>query len=502
MPDKFPILSLIIFLPAALGLSLCFVPRWYHGLIKWVALTGSVLVFAGTLFLYLDIDPQKTGLQYIESTAWIPELDIYYKLGIDGLSLVLLLLTALLVVISVLCSWDTIRSHVKAFYISMLFLETGMIGTLCAADLFLFYIFWEVMLIPMYLLIGVWGGPGRIHAAIKFIIFTMLGSLVMLGAILYLYFRVSDVLFDKSFDIQRLTGYAGVILYPHEQKWLFLAFALAFAIKVPLFPLHTWLPDAHTEAPTAGSVILAGVLLKMGVYGFLRLAIPFFPKATIFFTPAFMILAIIGIIFGAFMAMVQNDIKRLIAYSSVSHLGFVVLGIFSFKLDSMQGGILQMINHGISTGALFLLVGIIYERTHKRMRGDFSGMAQVLPGYATIFMIVMLSSIGLPGLNGFAGEFLILLGTFKAEKVAAAVAVLGVILGAVYMLKLYSDIMWGKVKQTYQKGIPDVTRLELVYLAPIVLLIFWIGVAPQGLLKKTEKAAQAIILKVSKDGPR
>jgi len=370
-----------------------------------------------------------------------------------------------------------------------------MIGTFCALDLFLFYIFWEAMLIPMYLIIGVWGGKQKIYAAVKFILYTMVGSLFMLVAILYIYFRSKEVIPGGTFDIMLLQNMLSILSFD-VQQWLFLAFAFAFAIKVPLFPLHTWLPDAHVEAPTAGSVILAGVLLKMGVYGFLRIAIPFFPEASVYFSPHIMILAVIGIIFGALMAMVQTDIKKLIAYSSVSHLGFVMLGIFSFTTLGVNGGVYQMLNHGISTGALFLLVGVIYERTHKRGVDDFGGMAKVTPVYATLFMIVMLSSIGLPGLNGFVGEFLILLGTFTINTWYATIGTIGIVLGAIYMLKLYRDTMFGSVTKETNMQVPDVNKLEFLYFAPLILLIFIMGIVPNIFLSKTGMAIEDLITRV------
>lgn len=485
MCKELPILTLTIFLPSLFGFALCFVQKERTNFVKGVSLTIALITFILSLILFFNFDTSIDGMQFKEVADWIPQFNIYYKLGIDGVSLLLILLTTFLTVVSVMCSFTGI--HSKGFYITLLFLETGIIGVFCAMDLFLFYIFWEAMLIPMYLIIGVWGGKRRIYAAVKFIIYTMAGSLIMLAAILYVYFRSREIFPNGTFDIielQQIMGFLPVFI----QKWLFLAFAFAFAIKVPLFPFHTWLPDAHVEAPTAGSVILAGVLLKMGVYGFIRLAIPFFPVAAIDFALIFKVLAIIGIIFGALMAMMQSDIKKLIAYSSVSHLGFVMLGVFSFTMAGIQGGVYQMLSHGISTGALFLLVGIIYEKSHKRAVDDFGGMAKINPKYAVIFMIVMLSSIGLPGTNGFVGEFLILIGTFRVDKLATVFASTGIVLGAIYMLKLYRDTMFGKVTNKANENVKDVNKLELSYLVPIVLIIFLMGLLPNIFIKKTENS--------------
>ncbi len=493
MNSQFPLLSVMTFFPAAIGLLLTLVNKERIHTARTIALVSSIIVFILSLIMFFVFSPDHIGMQFLESYRWIPQFTISYTVGIDGISMLLILLTAFLTPLAILCSYSAIKD--KAFYIALLFLETGMIGTFCALDLFLFYIFWEAMLIPMYLIIGVWGGKQKIYAAVKFILYTMVGSLFMLVAILYIYFRSKEVIPGGTFDIMLLQNMLSILSFD-VQQWLFLAFAFAFAIKVPLFPLHTWLPDAHVEAPTAGSVILAGVLLKMGVYGFLRIAIPFFPEASVYFSPHIMILAVIGIIFGALMAMVQTDIKKLIAYSSVSHLGFVMLGIFSFTTLGVNGGVYQMLNHGISTGALFLLVGVIYERTHKRGVDDFGGMAKVTPVYATLFMIVMLSSIGLPGLNGFVGEFLILLGTFTINTWYATIGTIGIVLGAIYMLKLYRDTMFGSVTKETNMQVPDVNKLEFLYFAPLILLIFIMGIVPNIFLSKTGMAIEDLITRV------
>jgi NADH-quinone oxidoreductase subunit M len=374
-----------------------------------------------------------------------------------------------------------------------LILETGMIGALTSLDLFLFYIFWEAMLIPMYFLIGVWGGKERVYAAIKFFLFTMVGSLLMLVAIIVLYFMNIEAGNPATFSILELYN---LNLAPNAQFWLFAAFCLAFAIKVPMFPVHTWLPDAHTQAPTAGSVILAGVLLKMGTYGFLRFAMPLFPNAVQQFAPFMMTLAVIGIIYGALVAMVQKDVKKLVAYSSVSHLGYVMLGIFALNAQGVVGGLYQSLNHGISTGALFLLVGVIYERRHTRLIEDFGGIAKVMPCYAAIFMVIMMSSIGLPGLNGFVGEFLIMLGTFMASKVAAAFAASGVILAAAYMLWMYRRVFFGELDKEENKELKDLNGLEWAYLLPMVVFAFWMGIYPASFLNKMEPTIEQWLVQV------
>jgi NADH-quinone oxidoreductase subunit M len=468
-----PLLTLITFLPAASGLLLAPLKAEKGAIVRWLALGVSLVVLLLACVAWIGFDPKADGIQFREDHAWIhsvyltPASGIRYTLGIDGISLAMVLLTAFLMPLA-------------------LFLETGMLGAFCALDLFLFYVFWEAMLIPMYLLIGIWGGPRRIYASVKFILYTIAGSVLMLAAILY---AASAA---ETFDVVKLQDKLPG-LEPHVQQWLFLAFAVSFAIKVPLFPFHTWLPDAHVEAPTAGSVILAGVLLKMGTYGFLRFALPFFPAAAQHFTPLIVALSATGIVYGSLMAMAQSDIKKLVAYSSVAHLGFCMLGIFSGTVEGAQGGVLQMVNHGLSTGALFLLVGVIYEKTHRRGVDDFGGMARVMPVYATLFMIVTLSSIGLPGLNGFVGEFLVLFGSFPNHPKATAVASLGVVLGAVYMLKLYRDVFFGPVTRPEREKIGDVEKSDLGYLLPIIALIILLGVLPNLVLSKTERSVTAVV---------
>lgn len=485
-----PILSTIIFLPVIGAVVLLFIPKEKSATIRWFTLILTLLIFVLSLPLYIGFESGRAGFQFVEQASWIPAYGISYKLGVDGISILLVMLTTFIMPITILSSWTAITQRVKEFHISMLLLETGMLGVFTALDLVLFYIFWEAMLIPMYLIIGVWGGERRVYAAIKFFIYTMVGSLLMLVAILWLYFYNHRVNGIYTFDLEKLLALG---IPPHLQVWMFLAFALSFAIKVPVFPFHTWLPDAHVEAPTAGSVILAGVLLKMGTYGYLRFCLPLFPDATHQFVPLFSVLAIIGIIYGALVAMVQPDVKKLVAYSSVSHLGFVMLGIFALTVQGLQGGILQMINHGLSTGALFLIVGMIYERRHTRLIEQFGGLARPMPVFATFFMIVTLSSIGLPGLNGFVGEFLVLVGTFLSNKVYAIVAATGVILAAVYMLWMFQRVMFGPCDKPENQKLRDLSLREILVLVPIVAFIFLIGVYPRPFLKKTEASVKALL---------
>ncbi len=489
-----PLLSLITFLPTVGALGLIFVPRRRQALIFWGALGISVVTFLISLKLYTSFELGMGEVQFVEEAAWIPSLGIQYKLGIDGISLFLVLLTTFLTPIAILAS-SGIAHRMKEYMLVMLLLETGMIGVFVALDLVLFYVFWEVTLIPMYFIIGIWGGPRRIYATIKFVLYTMAGSLLMLVAIIavaLLHVRAGGGL---TFDLHALIN---TDMPFSIQSWLFLAFALAFAIKVPLFPFHTWLPDAHVEAPTAGSVILAGVLLKMGTYGFLRFALPLFPDASLAFLPWISGLALVGIIYGAWVAMVQPDLKSLVAYSSVSHLGFVVLGIFALNGEGVSGAILQMVNHGLSTGALFLLVGMIYERRHSRMIADFGGLFRGIPFFAGTFLVITLSSIGLPGLNGFVGEFLILLGTFRVHPVFGIVAVTGIIWAAWYMLGMIRRVLFGPVTHPENAGLSDLTWTERVVLIPILVLVVWIGVYPNPFLRRMEASVERVIVQVER----
>jgi NADH-quinone oxidoreductase subunit M len=487
----FPILSLLIFFPLAGAIVLLFIDKENAGALRVVAFLFSLIEFLISLPLFFGFDATTATMQFVEDWWWVEAYGISYKLGIDGISLFLVLLTTFLTVLCILSSWKAITFRVKEYMISFLFLETGMVGALVALDLVLFYVFWEVMLIPMYLLIGVWGDPKRrIYAAVKFFLFTMAGSVLMLVAILILYFINLKATGKPSFDVLDLYQLG---LPAGTQYWLFGAFALAFAIKVPMFPFHTWLPDAHTEAPTAGSVILAGVLLKMGTYGFIRFAIPLFPKAAFDLLPLVSTLAIIGIIYGALVSMMQVDLKRLVAFSSVSHLGYVMLGMFALNTQGVQGSIYQMLNHGISTGSLFLIVGMLYERRHTRLIADFGGLSKVMPIFAIFFMIVTLSSIGLPGTNGFVGEFLILLGTFQTNVVYGVLATAGVVLGAAYMLWMFQRVMFGKITKSENEKLKDLSAREILILIPMVIMIFLMGIYPKLFFSKMDVTVEKFL---------
>lgn len=487
-----PILSFIIFLPLLGSILILFIPRKYEDTQRGLALLISTITFALSLGLWFGFDKTSTVYQFVEKAEWIPNLGISYYLGIDGFSVLLVLLTTFLTPICILISWDTITHKVKEYYFSFLLLEAAMIGVFVALDVFLFYVFWEAILIPMYFLIGIWGGKHRLYASIKFFLYTLVGSLLMLIGVLYLYFQHSGT--PLTFNLVTITQNVSSTPIPNQhQIWLFLAFSIAFAIKVPLFPFHTWLPDAHTEAPTAGSIILAGVLLKMGTYGFLRFAIPLFPYAVDYFTPLLVILSIIGIIYGALVSMVQTDIKRLVAYSSVSHLGFVVLGMFALNQQGISGAVLQMINHGLSTGALFLLVGVIYDRRHTRDISAYGGIAATMPLFTTIFIIVTLSSIGLPTLNGFVGEFLILTGAAKANWVWTVWAATGIILSAVYMLWMVQRVFFGPIVNEENQNLKDMNWKELAAMVPILILIFWIGIYPSSFLSMIDSTTTAFL---------
>jgi len=488
------ILSAVTFLPV-LGAALIFLlPRRREGLVKVTALGTSLMTFAVSVPLYTRFDASLSDYQFVEQRAWMPTLGVSYHLGVDGISLLLVLLTTFLMPLVLLSSWHSIERRWKEFAITMLLLETGMLGVFVALDLFLFYVFWEVTLIPMYLIIGIWGGPNRVYAAVKFVLYTLFGSLLMLVAILALYFLHGAATGAYTFDLPVLVRY--VLPAGRAQNLMFLAFALAFAIKVPMWPFHTWLPDAHTEAPTAGSVILAGVLLKMGTYGFLRFCLPLFPQATMTFAPWMIALAVFGIIYGAWVSTVQADMKKMVAYSSVSHLGFVVLGLFTLNPQGMVGAIIQMVNHGLSTGALFLIVGMLYERRHSRLIADYGGLWSVVPALSAIFLLVAFSSIGLPGLNGFVGEFLILVGAFQVHRTAAVLATTGIIFAAVYLLWMYQRVIFGEVTHEENRRLPDLSLREWVILVPVVTFIVWIGVYPVAFTGKTEASVQALITQV------
>ncbi len=451
--------------------------------VRWVANGFGLLGFLVSLPLWFSFDRGASGFQFVEKADWIPSIGVQYFFGADGISALLILLTTLLGEVAILSSWTAVTDRVRPYYVFLLLLQTGMIGTFCSLDMFLFYVFWEVMLVPMYFLIGIWGGARRLYAAIKFFLYTLAGSVVMLLGILAIYFqtrKLPGLEATGSFDYTR---WLQMGIPADLQFWCFLAFFLGFAIKVPMFPFHTWLPDAHVEAPTAGSVILAGVLLKMGTYGFIRFSLPLFPQATLQAVPWVVALAIIGIVYAALVTLVQKDMKKLIAYSSVSHLGFVMLGMFALNPLGLEGSVLQMVNHGLSTGALFLIVGLIYERRHTKEIAQFGGLAHVMPLYATFTLIVFLASMGLPLLNGFVGEFMILQGAFAANRVWAYWAVSGVVLGAAYLLWLYQRVFWGKITHEENQHLKDLNGRELATLVPLVALCFWIGIYPKPFLE-------------------
>ncbi|NRA06911.1 MAG: NADH-quinone oxidoreductase subunit M [Myxococcales bacterium] len=507
------LVSLVTFLPLATGLLLLAAEALFRELParlwRTVGFAGSLLTFLVSLGLYSSFEPTRIGFQLVEYVPWIEDYGIHYYVGIDGINLLLVMLTTFLMPIVLLASWNDIRHSLKTYIFFMLFLETGMLGAFVSLNLFLFYVFWEVMLVPMYFIIGIWGGPRRVYAAVKFFLFTMFGSLLMLLAMLVLYYLAFQQTGILSFDLvsppwSEAPGLLDTAVplvgeWWQTQFWLFAAFALAFAIKVPMVPFHTWLPDAHVEAPTAGSVVLAGVLLKMGTYGFVRFAIPLFPVGAAEFTPAILTLSVIGIVYGSLVAMVQSDIKKLVAYSSVAHLGFVMLGMFAFNLQGMNGSILQMINHGLSTGALFLLVGMLYERSHTREISHFGGLARPMPVFAFFFGLVTMSSIGLPMLNGFVGEFLILLGTFLAAPVYAVIATSGVILAAAYMLWMYRRVMFGPLEKEENRKLLDLGLREKVVLVAICLPIVWIGVYPDPLLRRIEPTVSQLLQEAERE---
>ncbi len=489
---KFPILTVATFLPLFGAIWILLINGEKAEKIKKIALITAIGSFIISLPLFFKFNLGTHEFQFVEKHTWIKEFGISYYVGIDGISVFLFLLTSFLTIVSILASWN-IKDRIKEYMISMLVLEVGMLGVFISLDLFLFFVFWELMLIPMYLIIGVWGGPRRIYATIKFFIYTMAGSVLMLVAILVIYFMNYEATGEYTFDLLKIYK---LDIPMGAQFWLFLAFFFAFAIKVPMFPFHTWLPDAHVEAPTAGSVILAGVLLKMGTYGFVRFSLPLFPYASHQFVPIIAWLAIAGIIYGALVAMVQEDLKKLVAYSSVSHLGFVMLGIFVFNLQGMEGSILQMINHGLSTGALFLLVGMIYERRHTRMIADFGGLTKTMPVFAVFFMIMTLSSIGLPGLNGFVGEFLILVGVFKSNILYAVLATTGVILSACYMLWMFQRVMFNKITHPENRKLKDLNKREWAILLPITILVFWLGIYPKPIISRMDVSVDHLLTQV------
>lgn len=503
------LLTWLIALPIVGGLAIMFTPRQWSNAIRRASVGVMVVeFFLSLLLLQGDYVTQEAAgvhgasMQFLQDVPWVESLGISYKVGVDGISLWLVLLTTLLSPIALFVSWTSIDTKVKEYAASFLFLEAGMLGAFVALDVFLFYVFWELMLVPMYLIVGVWGGKQRVYAAVKFFLYTMVGSLLMLVAILYLVVTYHNLAAGAgeeiayTFDLYELQR---VVLPYGTQVWLFAAFALAFAIKVPLFPFHTWLPDAHVQAPTGGSVILAAVLLKLGIYGYIRFAMPLFPLASHFLGPSVAVLGVIGIVYGALCAWVQKDVKKLVAYSSVSHMGFVVLGLFAMNSHGVSGSVLQMINHGVSTGALFILVGVIYERRHTRDLDQFGGLVKSMPWYAVIFVIVTMSSVGLPGTNGFVGEFMILSGAFLSDalypwpQIFTLVAATGVILAAIYMLHAVLKMFWGPVTKKENEDLPDVTRREVASLAPLLVLVFWIGLFPSTFLTPMQASVDHFI---------
>jgi len=482
------LLSWIVFFPILGVVALMLLPRVQDGVIRGVALLTTLGNFAVSLLLLPRFET-TAALQFVERVPWIPAFGIEYHLGLDGISLWLVLLTTFLGPIIMLSTWSAVTERVREFSIFYLILQAAMLGTFVAQDMVLFYVFWEAVLLPMALMIGIWGGQRRVYAAVKFVLYTMVGSVLMLVAVLYMYQKAGSF----SFAALAAADFSAI-----EQAWLFGAFTLAFAIKVPVFPVHTWLPDAHVEAPTAGSVVLAGVMLKMGTYGLIRLSIPFFPLAVERFAPLLAVLAVIGIVYGALVAMVQKDVKKLVAYSSVSHLGFVVLGLFAMSAESIAGAIYVMLAHGLSTGMLFLLVGVIYERRHTRAISDFGGLASVMPVFSLLFMVATLASVGLPGLSGFIGEFLVLVGSFKSLSLAGApwftaVAATGVIFGAIYMLWMVQRVFFGPLKHEENRKLKDMNLREVIVMIPLVIMIVIMGVYPKPWLERMEPAIDAMI---------
>ena len=492
-------LTLITFLPIIGAILLAFFPKENEGAIKQTALAVAAADFLLSLSLWTNFDDSTHNMQFGLNISWIESWGINYHIGLDGISLLLYVMTTFLTMLCIIASWE-VKKHIREYMMAMLALSTGMLGVFISLDLFMFYVFWEFQLVPMYIIVGVWGGPRRIYAAVKFFIYTAVGSLLMLVAIIWIYFHIKQTTGVATADILFITEHISAPL--DTQKWIWLAFFLAFAIKVPMFPFHTWLPDAHVEAPTAGSVILAGVLLKMGTYGFLRFNLPFFPQASYDFMPFIAWLSIIGIVYGALVSMVQEDLKKLVAYSSVSHLGFVMLGIFALNEYGIQGALIQNINHGISTGALFLLVGVIYDRRHTRLIKEFGGLSKQMPIYAVCFMIVALSSIGLPGMNGFVGEFLILLGIFQVNGLWAACATSGVILAACYILWMFQRVMFLELKNPENMKLKDMNIRELITIVPLLVLIFWIGLYPKPFMKTFDASVNNLVSKVSPDNFR
>ncbi len=491
-----PILSLITFLPAVGAIIILFLNAEETELIRWTGLGVALFVFLLSLYLPATFDASNPGLQWVEKGVWIKSFGISYFMGVDGISLLLVLLTTFITVVCMLASWRDITKKLKGFVALFLFTETCALGVFMAQDLFLFYVFWEAVLIPMVFIIGIWGGQRRLYSSIKFFLFTFLGSLFMLIGFLTIYYYHGRATGVYTFDSTILTL---TPLAPAVQFWVFIAFFFGFAVKVPMFPLHTWLPDAHTDAPTAGSIVLAAVLLKLGTYGFVRFGLQLLPNASMQFAPIMIGLSIFAIIYGALVTIAQKDIKKLVAYSSVSHMGFVMLGIFVFNLEGLKGSLMQMINHGISTGALFLLIGMIYERTHTRTIGDYTGLFKEMPVYAVCFLVVVLSSMGMPSTNGFIGELFVLIGAFKANWMYAALVALGVLFGAVYLLWLFQRVFLGEYSYIGKGKLKDLGLRETVTALSFVVLIFWIGLYPRPFLHSMDASVNKLVAQVQEN---
>jgi NADH-quinone oxidoreductase subunit M len=495
---NFPILSVVTFLPLVGAALILAAPTWWkddqelvNRNIRWIALWTSLIVFVLSLFIWGRFDPASAEFQMVERAEWIPSFNIAYHMGVDGISLFFVLLSTFLTPLCVLASWESVQVRVKEYMVAFLVLETLMVGMFCALDFVAFYMFFEGVLIPMFLIIGIWGGPRRVYAAFKFFLYTLLGSVLMLLAILAVYFQTgtTDIPTAMAFDFP-----VGM------QKWLWLAFFASFAVKVPMWPVHTWLPDAHVEAPTAGSVILAGVLLKMGGYGFIRFSLPMFPVASHDFTPFMFTLSVIAVIYTSLVALAQTDMKKLIAYSSVAHMGFVTLGLFSVTQEGIQGGMFQMLSHGVVSGALFLIVGVVYDRLHTREIDRYGGLANNMPRYAFVFMVMMLASVGLPGTSGFVGEFLVLVGAFQVSTLFCTLAATGLILGAAYMLYLYRRVIFGVLVRDDVKAMFDMTPREVLVFAPLIVVVIWMGIYPNSFLKPMQPSITNLIERVTTAG--
>jgi len=482
------------------ALLLLFVPKTKRRLLELCAFSIALLDFILSIPLWFQYDRSTSAIQWVTEMDWIPSIGVKFSIGMDGISLVLFMLTTLIGAIAVWCSFTAITERFKEFYIWILVMQFTMLGVFISQDMFLFYLFWEIMLVPMYFLIAIWGGPQKLYAAIKLFLYTLSGGVLMLVGILAIYFLQYKTTGVFDLSIASFHGMAATIANQSQtfQVLLCLAFFIGFAIKVPMFPFHTWLPDAHVQAPTAGSVILAGILLKMGTYGFVRFLLPIFPNILPTLMPYFLTLTIIGIVYGALVAMIQKDMKKLVAYSSVSHLGMCMLGLFALNPNGIMGAMFQMINHGISTSGLFLIVGVIYERRHVRQIADFGGLSKTMPIYATVFMIMTMSSIGLPGLNGFIGEFAILQGAFQAQPWWAVVATSGIILGAAYMLWLYQRVMFGPIDEI-NTSMKDLSAREIGYFAPLVVAAFWIGLMPSPIMNVLQKPIENLVIQVNPD---